>query len=49
MVMPYMKEPLEAGFYAFMYVVAPLITGFHYGYLAAQYDVFRFSLFAVIG
>ena len=43
-----MKEHLEAGFYATMGVVALLIAGFHYGYIARQYDVFRLSLLAVI-
>ena len=46
--MPYMREHLEAGFYASMGVVALFIARFHYGYVASQYDVFRFSLLAVI-
>ena len=46
--MRYMKEHLEAGFYASMGVIALLVTGFHYGYIATQYDVFRFSLLAVV-
>jgi len=41
--MPYMREHLEAGFYASMGVVALLIAGFQYGYVATPYDVFRFS------
>ena len=32
--MPYMKEHLEAGCYASMGMVALLIAGFHYGYVA---------------
>ena len=46
--MPCMMEHLNAGFYASMGVVTVLITGFHYGYIASQYDVLRFSLLAVI-
>ena len=46
--MPYMMEHLKAGFYASMGTVALLIVGFYYGYVATQYDVFRFSLMAVI-
>ena len=47
--MPYMKGHLEAGFYASMGLVAIPVIGFHHGYVATQYDVFRFSLFVVIG
>ena len=44
-----MRKPLEVGFYTSVGIVALLIAGVHYGYIGTQFDVFRFSLLAVIG